>query len=165
LRPSEIKSLLICTYLLRVKSKSPIVCDNRTMVPPLAHSDNDFGRRIADARESEGRTQAELADAIGLDRTAVAKIEAGTRKVSAIELVAIAASLNRPIDWFVFESPHSVVSRRRDPAVGGYSRALDRVLESVARDLALLTSLGTIWSGMPMNLRPPWALTEITRAS
>jgi Zn-dependent peptidase ImmA (M78 family)/transcriptional regulator with XRE-family HTH domain len=108
------------------------------MVPPLAHSDNDFGRRIADARESEGRTQAELADAIGLDRTAVAKIEAGTRKVSAIELVAIAASLNRPIDWFVFESPHSVVSRRRDPAVGGYSRALDRVLESVARDVDFL---------------------------
>jgi Zn-dependent peptidase ImmA (M78 family)/transcriptional regulator with XRE-family HTH domain len=98
----------------------------------------DLGRRIADARTESGMTQAELAASIGLERTALVRIESGERKVSATELVAIAASLDRPVDWFFTESPAAVVSRRRDPAVGGFSRVLDRALENAARDVAFL---------------------------
>ena len=46
--------------------------------------------------------------------------------------------MGRPIDWFFTESPVAVVSRRRDPAVGGFSRVLDRALELAARDVAFL---------------------------
>jgi Zn-dependent peptidase ImmA (M78 family)/DNA-binding XRE family transcriptional regulator len=101
-------------------------------------SQTDLGRRIAEAREDLGKTQAELAAGVGLDRTAIAKIEAGTRKVSATELVAVAYALDRPIDWFFLESPLAVVSRRRDPAVREGSRRLDLALEGVARDVAFL---------------------------
>ncbi len=82
--------------------------------------------------------QADLAARIGLERTALVRIESGERKVSATELVAIAGALDRPVDWFFTESPAAVVSRRRDPAVGGFSRTLDRALENAARDVAFL---------------------------
>lgn len=98
----------------------------------------DLGRRIADARTEAGMTQADLAASIGLERTALVRIESGERKVSATELVVIAGTLDRPVDWFFTESPAAVVSRRRDPAVGGFSRTLDRALENAARDVAYL---------------------------
>jgi Zn-dependent peptidase ImmA (M78 family)/transcriptional regulator with XRE-family HTH domain len=98
----------------------------------------DLGRRIAEARTESGMTQADLAARIGLERTALVRMESGERKVSASELVAIAGALDRPVDWLFTESPAAVVSRRRDPAVGGFSRALDRALELAARDVAFL---------------------------
>jgi Zn-dependent peptidase ImmA (M78 family)/DNA-binding XRE family transcriptional regulator len=97
-----------------------------------------LGRRIADARTESGMTQAALAASIGLERTALVRIESGERKVSATELLAIAGALDRPVDWFFTEPPVAVVSRRRDPAVGGFSRNLDRALETAARDVAFL---------------------------
>jgi Zn-dependent peptidase ImmA (M78 family)/DNA-binding XRE family transcriptional regulator len=106
----------------------------------------DLGRRIAEAREAAGKTQAELAALVGLDRTAIVRVEGGTRKVSATELVAIASALEMPIDWFVAESPPAVVSRRRDPAVGGFSRRLDLALEHVARDVGFLVDRGVLAS-------------------
>jgi Zn-dependent peptidase ImmA (M78 family)/transcriptional regulator with XRE-family HTH domain len=114
------------------------MCDNRTMSQPAIRTQTDLGRRIAQAREDSGRTQAELAELVGLDRTAIVRVEAGSRKVSATELVAIASALERPIDWFVTESPQAVISRRQNPAVGGLSRRLDLTLEHVARDVAFL---------------------------
>lgn len=53
----------------------------------------DLGRRIADARTEAGMTQADLAAGIGLERTALVRMESGERKVSATELVAIAGAL------------------------------------------------------------------------
>src|SRR5262249_6011673 len=114
------------------------MCDNRTMGRGGAGTQADLGRRIAEAREASGMTQAELASRVGLERTALVKIEAGVRKVSATELVTMADALGRPVDWFFVESPPAVVSRRRDPAVGGFSRRLDLALELAARDVAFL---------------------------
>lgn len=110
------------------------------MGPDVVVSQADLGRRIAEAREASGRTQASLADALRLERTAIVRVESGQRKVSATELIAIAAFLERPIDWFVSESPPAVVSRRRDPAIGGFSKALDRELEDAVRDVDFLMS-------------------------
>lgn len=122
-------------------------CDNRTVTAPHPISrQHDLGKRIALAREERSLTQAELAGAIGVDRTAVAKLEAGARKVSATELVQIATTLNRPIDWFVFESPPAVVSRRLDPAVGGRSHDLDMRVERLGRDVAFLVDEGILSS-------------------
>jgi Zn-dependent peptidase ImmA (M78 family)/transcriptional regulator with XRE-family HTH domain len=98
----------------------------------------ELGRRIAEARSDFGMTQADLAASIGLERTALVRVEAGERKISAAELVTLAEVLDRPIDWFFTESPAAVLSRRSDPAVGGFSRRLDLALERVARDVAFL---------------------------
>ncbi len=122
----------------RVTGHRTLMCDNRTMGGSGVGGQADLGQRIAEAREASGATQAELAAGVGLERTALVKIEAGTRKISATELVALAHALSRPVDWFFSESPTAVVSRRRDPAVGGFSRRLDLALEPAARDVAYL---------------------------
>lgn len=122
------------------------MCDNHTMSSRLIETQADLGRRIAEAREASGKTQAELASHVSLDRTAIVRIEGGTRKVSATELVAIAAALERPVDWFVAESSPAVVSRRRDPAVSGFSRRMDQALEQVAHDAAFLLDRGVLVS-------------------
>ena len=51
------------------------MCDNRTMGRGGAGTQADLGRRIAEAREASGMTQAELATRVGLERTALVKIE------------------------------------------------------------------------------------------
>ena len=112
--------------------------DNHTMSREAVVTQAALGRRIADARTEAGMTQSDLAARIGLERTALVRIESGERKVSATELATIAGALDRPIDWFFAESPAAVVSRRRDPAVGGFSRTLDRALDNAARDVAFL---------------------------
>ncbi len=120
------------------------MCDNHTMDQAAIRTQADLGRRIAQAREDSGKTQSELADLLGLDRTAVVRLEAGNRKVSATELVAIASALERPIGWFVTESPPAVVSRRRDPTADRLSRTLDFALENAARDVAYLDEQGIL---------------------
>ncbi len=104
----------------------------------------DLGRRISQARQEAGMTQTDLGHAVGLDRTSIAKLEAGARKVSATELVAIASALDRPIDWFVVESPPSVVSRRTDAAVRGRSPSMDVKIDRLARDVAFLIDQGIL---------------------
>lgn len=103
-----------------------------------------IGQRIAAAREDRGLTQAELARELGIDRTAVAKVESGKRKTSATELVRLASILDRPIDWFVLESPPAVVSRREARGAEGKSRLLDRRIESLARDIDFLEREGVL---------------------
>jgi Zn-dependent peptidase ImmA (M78 family)/transcriptional regulator with XRE-family HTH domain len=112
--------------------------DNHTMARVSVPTQAELGQRIAAARAEAGMTQADLAAGIGLERTALVRVEAGDRKVTATELVALAGVLGRPVDWFFTEPPAAVVSRRRDPAVGGFSRKLDLALELAARDVAFL---------------------------
>lgn len=57
--------------------------------------------RLAQARRTAGLSQAEVARAVGLDRTAISKIESGHRQVEALELARLASVLLRPVDWFV----------------------------------------------------------------
>jgi Zn-dependent peptidase ImmA (M78 family)/DNA-binding XRE family transcriptional regulator len=146
------------------------MCDNHTMSRDAVGSQADLGRRIADARTESGMTQASLAASTGLERTALVRIESGERKVSATELVAIATALDRPVDWFFSESPAAVVSRRRDPAVGGFSRVLDRSLENTARDIAflearnLLSSASRTVRSAPENFEDAESLARDVRA-
>lgn len=126
----------------------------------------DIGDRIVLAREELGLTQAELASRVGgMDRTAVAKIEAGRRKVSAGELVRLAAVLDRPIDWFVSESPPAVVSRRNDPAAGGHSQVLDRTIERLARDVEFLERDGVLPAVEDRRLGLPESLEAAEHAA
>lgn len=110
----------------------------------MIDSQSELGSRIALARENASMTQTDLAARLAIDRTALSKIEAGTRKVSATELFAIAEALDQPIDWFVAESAPSVLSRREDSAVGGRAEALDNRVERLARDISFLVTEGVL---------------------
>ena len=99
----------------------------------------DIGARLASARKAAGLTQEELATGVGLDRTAVSKIEAGVRGLDALELARIAEMVRRPIAWFVTEPPPSVISRRQ--ARNDVEVEADILLETLATDVEQLVEL------------------------
>jgi len=70
-----------------------------------------------------GLTQADLAAKLDLDRTAITKLEAGTRAVSAQEIVALSAALGRSLDSFVHGDLPQLASRRESQREQGETRA------------------------------------------
>src|SRR5256712_14209169 len=86
---------------------------------PLAR--RALGPRIAAARRASPLTQAELAGAASLDRTALSKIERGGRNVGSLELVRIARALRLPVDRLLADSAPAgesglpVVDKQRRP--------------------------------------------------
>ncbi|WP_246080227.1 helix-turn-helix domain-containing protein [Nonomuraea mesophila] len=73
----------------------------------------DIGERVRECRMAAGMSQEELASALKLERTMIAKIERGVRRVDALELAKLSAVLQVPLGYFV-ESPPLVVSRRAE---------------------------------------------------
>ncbi|MEU8801532.1 XRE family transcriptional regulator [Spirillospora sp. NPDC048819] len=98
----------------------------------------EVGARVAEARSERGLSQDALASEIGLDRTAVTKIEAGRRQISSLELVRLADALDRPLQWFVLPPPAAVVSRRTALEGRRSDPKGDQILDAIARDLAVL---------------------------
>src|SRR5205823_6136006 len=92
-------------------------------------------QRITDARGRSGLTQAALAAAVGIDRSALAKIETGTRRVSALELARIAVAVGQRIEWFVEDAPAAIISRRNLQEPGAPSPAVDAYIERIARNV------------------------------
>ncbi|HEY0191552.1 MAG TPA: XRE family transcriptional regulator [Kofleriaceae bacterium] len=121
----------------------------------MANTREELGKRIASARKDRRLTQAELADALVVDRTAITKMEAGERKVDSLELAKLAEVLRRPAHWFVSTPQPSVVSRRaeREDAV----RREDLELETLALDVEQVVQLGGL---APMEL-PAFSVTSI----
>ncbi len=62
-----------------------------------------LGARLREARETLGLVQADTADALGIPRTSVAALEAGTRKVTGLELRRLARLYRRPVAWLLGE--------------------------------------------------------------
>src|SRR2546428_11757197 len=102
---------------------------------PLAR--RALGSRIAAARRASPLTQAELAGAASLDRTALSKIERGGRNVGSLELVRIARALRLPVDRLLADSAPAgergflgvkkqrraithIAARHRAPALRGF---------------------------------------------
>ncbi|SFN97435.1 helix-turn-helix domain-containing protein [Actinomadura madurae] len=98
----------------------------------------EVGARVAEARSELGLSQDALATEIGLDRTAVTKIEAGRRQISSLELVRLAEALDRPLQWFVLSPPTAVVSRRAALEGRRSDPKCDQMLDALARDVAVL---------------------------
>ena len=59
------------------------------------------GAQIRTARDAEGLTQGELAEGVGRTRAAVSLWEAGERMPSVDDLLAVAAVLDRPVEFFL----------------------------------------------------------------
>jgi Zn-dependent peptidase ImmA (M78 family)/DNA-binding XRE family transcriptional regulator len=103
----------------------------------------ELGARIAEARKVSQLSQAELAAAVKLDRTAITKLESGERKLDSLELVKIAGVLKRSIDWFLSPPLPAVVSRRKRRETSDESKA-DALLDGVAREVKLLVDMGLL---------------------
>lgn len=92
-----------------------------------------LGTRVRDARLGRGLSQGELGNLVAVDRSAVNRLEAGERKVSALELLAISEALAVPMSWLV-EGPSSAVASHRTPFG---ERATPLETQSFAADVAL----------------------------
>lgn len=104
-----------------------------------------LGLRLSEAREDAGMTQESLGRAVGLDRTAISRLEKGERKLNVTELVKIASILGRPLAYFVSDPLPAVVSRRQDGAVAHpTTRALDTELDQFSRDVQTLLDMGLL---------------------
>jgi transcriptional regulator with XRE-family HTH domain/Zn-dependent peptidase ImmA (M78 family) len=110
----------------------------------------DIGDRIRAARVAAGLSQADLAESLGLDRTMIAKIESGTRRVDALELARLASVLDVPMAHFLDTQP-LVLSRRTitltedtETEIGRESNILDIALAGWIRELRQLIDLGLL---------------------
>jgi transcriptional regulator with XRE-family HTH domain len=65
-----------------------------------------LGERLREAREYVGLKQDDVAKKLGIPRSALSNIEAGSRKVDAIELTQLAKLYQRPVAWFTSEPPN-----------------------------------------------------------
>jgi transcriptional regulator with XRE-family HTH domain/Zn-dependent peptidase ImmA (M78 family) len=109
----------------------------------------DVGDRVREARLASGFSQTELARQLGVDRTAIVRIEAGQRQVSAVELFKLSDLLGVPAAYFVTRPPVAVVSQRQALSEGADAASrtrfkLDAALESHARDTGTLIELGVL---------------------
>lgn len=128
-----------------------------TKIATLPHA--HLPRRITVAREQLKLSQAELAKRLGFrDRQTLTAIEAGQRRVSAEELVAIAEAAGQDLDFFT--DPYRLVGE------GAFSyRAADTVEEELntfeqkaGNWLALWRQLGEIRGESASLLRPRLAI-------
>ena len=108
-----------------------------------------IGQRVREARLAARLSQDELGRRIGLDRTMIAKIEAGTRRIDAVELVRLGECLDLPLDHFLYERP-AVLSRRtalleeEATEAGRESFRLEAELVSWLRDVRQMQALGVL---------------------
>jgi Zn-dependent peptidase ImmA (M78 family)/transcriptional regulator with XRE-family HTH domain len=102
-----------------------------------------MGARIAEARGRAGLTQVQLATATSLERSALAKIENGSRRITALELARIAEAVDERIEWFVTDAAAAIVSHRNNTDPGAASPAIDRLVERTTRNVEFLADHDT----------------------
>jgi Zn-dependent peptidase ImmA (M78 family)/transcriptional regulator with XRE-family HTH domain len=115
------------------------MCDNGTVTDDQEWI--EVGARIAAGRKARGLSQDDLAGKVGLDRTAVTKIETGRRHINSLELVRLAEVLERPLEALVSSPPASIISRRAAVAGRRDDENGDHAIEDAGRDLAVLISV------------------------
>lgn len=112
-------------------------------ISTLATQGARIGLRIKAAREQAGLTQEMICRSLGFkDRQTLAAIEAGTRKVSATELVAFMHTLERDLDFFT--DPFRLVGEGRFSfrAKGSEPEGLDVLEENAGRWIAFWREQG-----------------------
>lgn len=72
-------------------------------IPPAESDRQTLGERLRIAREYVGLKQDDVARHLGIPRSALSHIEAGQRKVDALEITRMAKLYQRPISWFTGE--------------------------------------------------------------
>lgn len=130
------------------------MCEYRTMTERLDWP--EIGAQLRRARVTAGYSQEQLGQLIGLDRTMVAKCEAGTRKLDALELTRVSSALGLPLTHFL-SAPPAVLSRRQElvddtaTSAARDSFRLEAELASWLRDVRQLVDLGLLVPRPPVR--------------
>jgi len=90
-----------------------------------------FGELLSKSRKQAGLTQQQLADKVGMSRSAIANIESGNQGVVLTAIFSFAEALSK--------SPHELI-----PLVTLESKIFSVVAEDVNRDLLLSLAAGTL---------------------
>lgn len=90
----------------------------------------DIGKKIQKAREEAGLSQEELASRLGYTQAALSNYELGKRRLYLANIEQIARELNKPLSYFLEESPV--------PANANQGEPLD---ETISEIIKLLTQL------------------------
>lgn len=136
------------------------MCDYRTMSGGVEWT--DVGERMREARLAAGLTQEELGTRAGLDRTMIAKIESGSRRIDAMELIRLSSALRVPVDFLLRPTPHvlsrraTVVAEHADTETAREAGRLDLALVAWLHDVQQMVELGGLQPG-PF-LRPSTAV-------
>ena len=103
--------------------------------PPSPESDRQtLGDRLRIAREYVGLKQEEVAQHLNIPRSALSNIEAGQRKVEALELSRLAKLYQRPHSWFTGDD---VVTEDEFPAeIAHVARAAAKLSSQDRQELA-----------------------------
>ncbi|NEC63818.1 XRE family transcriptional regulator [Streptomyces sp. SID9727] len=101
-----------------------------------------LGERIRDARKRAGMSQEELGQAVGIERTAVNKVEGGVRRVTALELSDIAGALGVRMFTFFEEPVPALVSHRSSQGLDTVDSQVDALLANLAGEVEFVDSLG-----------------------
>jgi transcriptional regulator with XRE-family HTH domain len=91
--------------------------DRAAFSQPSTDADRQrLGERLKEAREYVGLKQDDVAKKLGIPRSALSNIEAGSRKVDAIELAQLAKLYQRPVAWFTGEDTRGTPKMPEDIA-------------------------------------------------
>ncbi|TQE20941.1 ImmA/IrrE family metallo-endopeptidase [Streptomyces ipomoeae] len=117
-----------------------------------------LGERIRDARKRADMSQEELGRVVNLERTMVNKLEAGARRVTALELSDIAAALGVRMSTFFEDPTPALVSHRSSQGLDTVDSRIDTLLASLAGEVEFLDKLGAEELGLT-------AASAVTEAS
>ncbi|MFI6604393.1 helix-turn-helix domain-containing protein [Nonomuraea sp. NPDC050536] len=127
----------------------------------------DIGERVRECRMAADMSQEELASALKLDRTMIAKIERGVRRVDALELAKLSSVLQVSLSYFL-NPPPLVVSRRAELTedtvtdAARQSYRLEIALSTWLTDVRQLIEAGTF--SPPEIARYPEAVQDMPSA-
>ena len=118
----------------------------------IVDSQSELGERIRQTRLARALDVTGLAAACRIERSALSKVESGTRKVSALELVRIAAALRVTVPDLVFTPSKAVLSSRRPLTEAASQQESGRfhaetALDRLMRDAEQLRAVGHLPGG------------------
>jgi Zn-dependent peptidase ImmA (M78 family)/transcriptional regulator with XRE-family HTH domain len=104
----------------------------------------EVGARVALGRERAGFTQRELSERLGMDRSALTRVERGQRRLDVLELTRLAETLGRSVEWFVTATPSAILSHRSGLTSDQNAERLADQLELIWRDVELLVEVRSL---------------------
>ena len=100
-----------------------------------------LGNRIREERERARLSQGELASQSSLERTAISKIESGTRKITALELSRVAEALGVRMGRLLESPTPAVVSHRSSQGLDVVESRVDGLLDELAQEVEFVQKL------------------------
>ena len=117
-----------------------VSCDEHNLVAYLTAS--ELGARIAELRTQRGVAQRRLADEIGVDPSALSRVESGERGLAVGELIALAAFLDVSTDALLLDDENALPLFRHDGDEEAAAAAVAEFNAVIDDFLALKATLG-----------------------